>query len=298
MLNAGLTPLDAIRQFLRSGSRFVNVEAYRKIERTLRKGEPASKAMLEFPSYFPEYHSHLIAAGEQTGSPDYFYKNLSEIIEKKIASKHFAVKESIYPGFTLLFSFFMLPLQTLINQGLAAYLSLSLYPLILSFVIFLFFIKTYQFLYQFKVIKGIVDRIKYAIPIYRKFYLIQYIRAFNALNHAGIYILETMALSASATDNYYFMKKVSKSKSSVSSGRSLYEAFRKINIFPKDFIQILSSAEIAGKIDYSLQKYLELLEHDFEHQLKIYSKILAFLMLMFVIAFVAYRGISKTLNIF
>lgn len=104
-LNIGFTPLEAHRNFFNNRKQFVDQRPYRKIEDTLMKGEPASKAMLEQGDYFPEYHSRFIEVGEATGKMDMAYKDFYSIVEQKINLKYLIAKEMWYPVFVLVSSF-------------------------------------------------------------------------------------------------------------------------------------------------------------------------------------------------
>jgi len=297
MLSAGLKPIDAHRQFYETSSHLIDVRPYQQIEQTLMNGEPASKAMLEYPSYFPEYHSRLIEAGEKIGAPDVFYKNLSQVLDQKIKLKEDIIKSSIRPGILLTCSFFIPTLPILVLQGLGAYLVKSLIPLILLTAVLFLLVKAYQILKSKENMRSMIDKKIYRIPIFRTFCLIQYVRTFHTLNRAGVHILETLPISASTVNNYYFREQVEGFNHSIERGSSLYDTFKQRGIFPEDFINILGSGEVSGKLDFSLQKYLELLEERFRNQLKIFTKILSIFISLFIMLYIAFNIVSGFSNI-
>ena len=297
MLSAGLKPTDAHRQFYETSSRLIDAKPYQKIDQTLMNGEPASKAMLEYPSYFPEYHSRLIEAGEKIGTPDVFYKNLSQILDQKIELKEHIIKSLIRPGILLICSFLIPPLPILVLQGLGAYLVKSLIPLILLTAVLFLLVKAYQTLKSKENMRSKIDKKIYRIPISRTFCLIQYVRTFHTLNRAGVPILETLPLSASTVNNYYFREQVEGLRHSIERGNSLYDTFKQQGIFPEDFISLLGSGEVSGRLDFSLQKYLEYLEEQFRNQLKIFTKFFSILISLFIMLYVAFNIISGFSNI-
>ncbi len=287
MLSAGFVPLDAHRHFMKHTPGFITQKPYRKIEEVLRQGNPASQGMLEFPDYFPVYHSMLIRVGEATGRPDMFYKELYGILDRKIQLKYSTIKNFAYPAFVVFASIFIRPLPILVSQGLMPYLQQSLFPLALAILSLFALKKIYQLFLVPKGSRRVIDKLKLSIPLYKTFYMNQYVRAFWSMNQAGINILETYHLSASAVDNLYFREKVLEQKSVLLHGRSVRDAFRESTLFPDDFIQFLSSGEQSGRLDFSMQKYLEISEENFRHQVSIASKILMILVLFFLFAFVA-----------
>jgi type IV pilus assembly protein PilC len=297
MLSAGLEPIEALRQFYETSSRFIDVRPYQKIEQALMNGEPASKAMLECPSYFPEYHSRLIEAGEKIGTPDVFYKNLSMVLDEIIKVKEHILRSSIRPGILLICSFLIPPLPALVLQGVGAYLTKSLIPLIVLTAVLLLMVKTYKIIKSKEKTRSMIDSKIYRIPIFSTFYLIQYVRTFHALNRAGVHIIETLPLSASTVNNFYFREKVEGFRHSIERGNSLYDTFRQQGIFPEDFINLLRSGEVSGKLDFSLQKYLEILEEKFRNQLKSVSILVSIFISLFIMLYLAFIIISSFLNI-
>jgi type II secretory pathway component PulF len=297
MLSAGIKPIDAHRQFCETSSRFIDVRPYQTIEQTLMNGEPASKAMLQYPSYFPEYHSRLIEAGEKIGNPEVFYKNLSMVLDQKIKLKEHILRSSIRPGILLICSFLIPPLPVLVLQGLGAYLAKSLIPLILLTAVLFLLVKSYKIFKSKEYTRSMIDRKIYRIPIFRTLYLIQYVRTFHALNRAGVHILETLALSASTVNNYYFREQVEGFRNSIARGNSLYDTFKQQGIFPEDFINLLRSGEVSGRLDFSLQKYLEILEENFRNRLKIVSKLVSLFISLFIMLYLAFIIISGFINI-
>jgi type II secretory pathway component PulF len=296
-LTAGFTPLEAHHNFYNNRTRFVDKRPYREIEKTLMKGEAASKAMLKNNSYFPEYHARFIEIGEATGKTDMVYKDLFSIMEHKINLKSFIVKELFYPFSVLVCSFLIVPLPALFHDGITTYAVQSTTPMITLLALFFLFPRMFKWLRSRKATGIAIDTILYAIPVFRTFYLMQYTRAFQTLNRAGIHILETLRFSASAVDNLYFKKNTAGFKDSILRGNNLSATLNR-EIFPTDFRQIISSGEVAGKLDFSLQKYLENLAFKFKHQLTIAAKLCSQILYVLIVGFLAFTIISKYVKYF
>ena len=298
LLDAGFAPLKAFRHFIDKGPSVIDVRPYRRIDEVLRAGRPASTAMLEYPSFFPVYHSRLIETGERVGTPEIFYRQLADILDDKIQMNREMIRSALYPLCLLACAFIIPTLPILFTDGLRAYLLNSFVPLAVVATVVVVLAKLYRRKDAFEGARRIVGRVSIRIPMVRSFYLIQFTRAFHALNKAGVPALEAITISNTTVDNQLFQSKVGQIHESIRNGSSMHEAFSDHDLFPEDFIQFLSSGEISGKLDFSLQKYLDALEEQFKARLRACAKVLSRILEFGIMGFVALRIITQYVGVF
>jgi len=136
-LGAGMDAQQAHRSFIEHTSSLRDTSPYRHIEAALADGRPASEGMRASPDYFPAHHMRLVAAGEQSGDPSTMYRQLHELVSRRIETVGTVTRELRKPVLTLLASFFILPLPVLMSAGAGAYLSSSLLPLVGAGLVFM-----------------------------------------------------------------------------------------------------------------------------------------------------------------
>ncbi len=267
LLGAGLGAIEALSNYLTNTKSLKDRAPYRKIEATLADGRPVSQAMLKSTDYFPTYHSRLVEAGEKSGNPEQMYRELHDIVDRKIKMFELIIRESRKPAITLLASFFILPSPVLFSAGPIAYLKSSLLPLLASAFVIFFCYRIFKMAIRSRGISLALDRVLLDVPVYNTFQTSQFIRVFRTLYSAGVDSASAFAMSTAVVGNSFLVEILNSFQPYIEKGETLSSILTETGAFPQDLHQFVSTGESSGKLDSSLKKYLEISDDSFNHQL-------------------------------
>ncbi len=295
-LNAGFSAQESLRLFLDNKTALIGKNSYKILVKTTHTNNPMSQSMLSCSQFFPHYHALLVKSGEVRGRPDQAFHELHEIIRQKIKLKKNIAKKMVYPGFLIIASCIILPAPVLFSHGLLAYLTLCLAPLCLVVFACVSLYRSFQFLVRFPKINLMVDQLKFKIPVLKIFYLNEYIRVFISLFRAGLPVSEVYGHAAGTTGNLFFEKRAGRFESGIEEGQSFEIVFRAMDLFPEDFMAYLVTGEAAGRIDASLEKYLQFSEENFRDQVNFSAQMVASLVIFLSFALICVRIVTAYTN--
>lgn len=102
--------------------------------------------------------------------------------------------------------------------------------------------------------------------------LVVFCQQFSSMIHSGLPILHALDVIWKQTENKKFQVVVSRIRSELSEGSSLYDAVRKYpGIFPAIFINLIRVGEISGTLDKTLQKLVVYFTKEYELRQRIKS---------------------------
>jgi len=256
------------------------------IKEKINKGLPLSEALAEYPDIFSELFLSMVKVGEEAGTLEEVFKDLSIQLEKEHELKSKVQAVMIYPAIIVLTmigvgvmvvavvipklnSFFStidaeLPFYTKIvlgsgNFAARNWMFLLAVPFVLAFVLFL--------LLRSKQGKRFVDTVLLRIPFFST--LIKendcaiLIRSLSSLISSGVSLLKALEISANLMGNHYFKEAVVAAKEKIKKGESLSSALKTgNNLFPFGMVEMIEVGEETGKSSEILKRLAEFYEQE------------------------------------
>ncbi len=293
MLGAGLSAIDASKNFLKDPGRIKDLLPYRHIADALENGMPISEGMSRAGNYFPAHHTQLMKAGESTGDPAEMFDQLFQMIDQKIRTTEIIIKELRKPALTLLASIFILPVPVIFSDGLVAYLRSSLLPFFYILIIILIGSQLIRTIMKTPKIGLPIDKSLLAIPLINQFHLTKFIRVFRSLYAAGVSSADAFSIAAEASNNLYLHGVLVSCQPAIAGGTSIRDVARESGVFPSDLLQVMGTAEASGTLDKALARYVVTADEDFAIRIKRFSALFSIIVGALVSLYVGYRIISR-----
>jgi type IV pilus assembly protein PilC len=256
------------------------------IKEKVNKGQALSEALALYPDIFSELFLSMVKIGEESGTLDQVFKDLSLQLEKEHELKSKVQGAMIYPGIILLTmmgvgvivvtvviphlnTFFgsisvELPLYTRIVLGLGNFAHkywwiFAASPFIIA-VLLMSILRTKQG-------KWAVDTLLLKLPFFSK--LIKendcaiLIRSLSSLISSGVPMLRSLEVSSKLMGNHYFRKAIEDAAEELKKGESLSAALKpNQDIFPFGMIEMMEVGEQTGKTSTILEQLADFYEQE------------------------------------
>jgi MSHA biogenesis protein MshG len=265
--------------------------ALSEVVHKVEEGMALGAAISQHPHIFPELMISLIEVGENTGSLDQVFQQMSMHFERELNTRKRIKMATRYPIMVIvvlfiavviinllvipsLSSFFkqfhaQLPLPTLILIAVSDF-TLHYWFLILIAIAFLIwgtlsYVKSPRGHYNW-------DKWKIKIPImgsiiFRSM-LARFARSFSLCIRTGVPLLESISLISKATDNVYVGEKISRMSIDIKHGETLTAAAKNSQMFSPLVIQMFSIGEETGEIDRLLSDVANFYEEEVDYDVK------------------------------
>lgn len=261
-------------------------KALTDIKSRISKGQPLSEALAAYPDIFSELFLSMVRVGEESGTLDEIFEELSSQMEKEHELKSKVQGAMIYPAIIVLAmigaaivivslviphlnTFFgsldvELPIYTRIVLGSGNFAAknwplLAIAPFIITFI-FLGILKTRQG-------KWAVDTIFLKLPFFSK--LVKendcaiLVRSLSSLISSGVPLIRSLEISSSLMGNHYFRRAVEEAQEKIKKGESLSSALKPYrDIFPLGMIEMIEVGEETGKSSEILKRLAEFYEKE------------------------------------
>ncbi|MEG1310717.1 MAG: type II secretion system F family protein [Romboutsia sp.] len=283
---------------LESGSEITKIldilksQSNKRIERILvnisnhiQKGNSITESF-QTTKAFSNFFLSMIKAGEVSGNLDNVMKNLSDFYDKEYKLKSKMKIILIYPLILIMIStlsmlfilLFIVPNFQIIfeNNGInppiitKILINMSIfirknYIVLVILILMVLLIVSYN-LKNNPIIKSLNNKLKFEIPILKKFNLLvvttRFCRSFSILIEGGVQILEALEIASNVIDNNFIYKKLLISKEYINRGNGISYSLNKSNVFPNLFISMINIGEESGKLDDSIKTINEFYEND------------------------------------
>ncbi len=257
-----------------------------QIRERINKGESLSEALSGYREIFSELFLNMVKVGEESGTLEEIFKNLSLQLEKEHELKSKIQNAMIYPAVVLLTmlgvavvivavviprlnTFFSslnapIPFYTKIMLGSGNFAAAHWPLLIIVPVVLLVFLwlvsKTRQG-------KWLMDTFLLKLPFFsllvKESNCAILIRSLSSLISAGVPIVTSLEVSSKVVGNYYFKKAVDMAAAKVKGGENLSSALKDFeNVFPTGMIEMVQVGEETGKTSAILKKLAEFYEQE------------------------------------
>ena len=296
-------------------------EVVLKVADSVRKGTSLSSALEEHPRLFNKLYVNMVRVGEEAGQLQTVMADLAQLLEHEDEVRSEVVAAISYPVFVLGFGIFtvvilltvvlprlftmlqemlsILPLPTLILLRVSSFVH-HYWPWLLTGTIAL----TVGLRGYLRSPGGALvwDKLKLRLPVmgavFRSAALGRFARTLGTLVKSGVSLLPALKIVENTIGNLVLAKLISQVSEETRGGDSLAAPLRKLGIFPKTAIQMISVGEEAGKLDEMLLKVADIEERHMRQKTKVLISLLAPALILIVGALVGFMVIALLLPIF
>lgn len=306
---AGIPLVKGLRGLSASLRNYAFQQALNDVVERLEAGVELSTAMRAHPKIFDNLFVSLVSVGENSGRLDLVFKQLSEYMERDLATIK-SIKTALrYPSFVLiaisiaivvinvkvipafanLFSTFGadLPLPTRILIGISDFFVdfwLYLLVFISALVAWIYhYIRTPE---GSRVWGRKKLRLIIVGDIIERASLARYARSFGLMLNAGLPLSNALELSARAVDNPYLGDKIRGIRAGVERGEGLFQTHLLSGMFTPLVLQMISVGEESGQIDSLLAEVAAFYESEVEYDVKQLSDRIEPIMIVIMAGFV------------
>lgn len=306
---AGIPLVKGLRGLSASLRNYAFQQALSDIVERLEAGVELSTAMRAHPKIFNNLFVSLVSVGENSGRLDLVFKQLSEYMERDLATTK-SIKTALrYPSFVLiaisiaiiiinvkvipafanLFASFgaQLPMPTRILIGISDFFVnywLYLVVIVVALVSWIYhYINTPEG-------SRVWGRKKLGLivvgDIIERASLARYARSFGLMLNAGLPLSNALELSARAVDNPYLGDKIRGIRAGVERGEGLFQTHLVSGMFTPLVLQMISVGEESGQVDSLLAEVAAFYESEVEYDVKQLSDRIEPIMIVIMAGFV------------
>jgi general secretion pathway protein F len=292
-----------------------------KISDSVRKGASLSAALDDNPRLFSKLYVSMVKVGEEAGQLPRVMTDLAALLEHEDEVRSEVRAAVAYPLFVLGFGIFTVTiLMTVVLPRLFGMLQEMLSILPLPTLILL---KVSSALHHHwpamligtaSVVGGVWwyrrtpagavawDRMKLRLPVigsvFRSAALSRFARTLGTLAKSGVSLLPALKIVENTIGNLVLAKQIAQVAEETRGGDSLATPLRKLGLFPRTVVQMISVGEESGKLDEMLLKVAELEERHMRAKTKTLISLLAPALILVVGSLVGFMVIALLLPIF
>ncbi|MFT5528092.1 MAG: type IV pilus assembly protein PilC [Pirellulaceae bacterium] len=292
-----------------------------EIKGRVEGGEDFSRALGFYPKYFDKSFIALIKASEQTGQLAEMLDTISGYMRAEMETKAKVVGALAYPGImaTIAFGITIFLLTYIMPKFIPVFRSKGIdLPWTTDVLIFLsgsllnywylwilgvaIFVTSTYFWVRSATGRRVKDYVFIHIPIIgpvvRKVIISRCLRTLGAMVQSGVSMLDAIQLTAEVSGNHYYEIVWLEVIGSISQGNRICDTLFASPLFPKTVVQMISSGEEAGKLDYVLNKVSGFYDKEVEASLKTVTSMIEPLVILVMGGVVGTIGFSIMLPIF
>jgi type II secretory pathway component PulF len=288
---------------------------------SVRKGAALSAALEEHPKLFGKLYVSMVRVGEEAGVLPKVMADLAELLEHEDELRGEVLAAVAYPVFVLCFGFVTvavlltvvmpklfsmltemattLPLPTVILLRVSGFIQHFWIPLVVGAAAAIAGLRWFL-----RSPKGAEkwDGVKLGLPVlggvYRAAALSRFARTLGTLAKSGVSLLPALKIVENTIGNLVLGKLVAQVAEETRGGDSLAAPLRKLEIFPKTVVQMISVGEESGMLPEMLLKVADIEERHMRARAKTLISLLAPALILVVGALVGFMVIALLLPIF
>lgn len=256
------------------------------IKTEIEKGRSFSESLRKFPRYFDDLLTHLIQAGEASGSLDIMLDRIATYKEKSETLKRKLKKVILYPiivlvlalGVTMILLLWVVPQFEVLFKEWGAQLPgltrsvisisnfLQQYWVILGasglglFYIFQHIKKTSKNFQYF--LDKLILNIPFLGTIIYKAAIARYARTLSTTFSAGVPLIEALESVAGVAGNKVYTQAILHIRHEVTTGSAMQTAMKNTSLFPNKVIQMIAIGEESGTLEVMLTKVASIYEEE------------------------------------
>lgn len=262
MLGSGVTLIQALELIRGSPPAAAFRRPLDRVLAELRQGSTFSEALEQQRGWLPEFDVALIAAGEKSGRLDGCCHRLSEYYRDRAKLLRSLMSDLAYPAFLVGLVILVFPpgaLSRLIWQGDVAGFVRPKLKILAVVALAALLIQMFKRSNRGGWWRGLWEEVLRRVPVLgrarRSMALARLALALEALLNAGVNVLKSWELAATASGSPALRRAVAQALQGMAAGETPGEAIGQTGVFPGKFVSLYRSGEISGRVDQSL-KYL------------------------------------------
>jgi type II secretory pathway component PulF len=302
-MRAGVEP----RRLWETEARHATGALKRSIERVkdgVLRGETVADSMRACEGYFPPLVTEMVEVGEKTGQVDAVFLKLADHFDHQSQMTRNFLMGIALPVFELCFAVFIIgglmavmgwitdsrggQRIDLLGIGLTGTTGTMViwggFAFLAAVAIALIFATSRGYLGPRPVMLAM--KVPYVGGALESMALSRLTWALAMGLDAGIDAKRSVSLAFRASQNPYFLSREETATNEISLNRQFYEAFAAAEVFPREFLQNLETAEIAGATTESLQSMARDYESRARHAIKVLSIVLGLAIMIGVLMLV------------
>ncbi len=321
LLEAGIPILQALNGLFEEEENPALRQTLAALCDSVRKGASLSTALGEHPQLFNKLYCSMVQVGEEAGALQNVMTDLADLLEHEDEVRGEVVAAVSYPVFVLAFGLFtVILLMTVVLPRLFGMLEEMLHSLPLPTLILLRVsgaLNHYWPLFLLLAGGGLLgwrhllktprgarwwDGLKLKLPImgavFRAAALGRFARTLGTLVKSGVSLLPALKIVENTIGNLVLAQLIGRVAEETRGGDSLAAPLRKLGMFPKNAVQMISVGEETGRLDEMLLKVAHIEERHMRTRTKTLISLLAPALILVVGALVGFMVIALLLPIF
>jgi type II secretory pathway component PulF len=321
LINSGSTLLASLNTLVTEVEHTHLAPVIIDIVAQVKEGTHFSQAIEKYPHIFPQLYISLVRIGETSGTLGQNLKRIAQFLEEELDFRTNITSILTYPllivavGILTVFALLKfvipkivnifeeigqeLPLPTMLLKNVSDIFS-RYWIFVIGFgVLFFFIIKKYCNMphnrlkwSEFKLRLPLVGELLKKIEIAR------FARTLSILLRNGVAIDMSLKVLTATVSNIFFQKQISKIERDIKEGFSLNEAMKRIHVFPRPFINVITVGEESGTLDTVLDNISDDYNKEISRRIKTILTILEPLLILGIGLIVGFVVLAMLLPIF
>ena len=321
MVDTGITLSSALEGIVSQEENPTLRKILEDLRESVESGEDFSTALARHPKQFDRTYVSLIKASEATGSMGQMLERIANYLRKEVETRGKVRGAMAYPaimmfmavGVTTFLLTYILPKFTPLFESRGTELPLPTKCMMAISTYLLGYWYVWAGVLVLLVIAAVAvrrtewgrqqwDWIKINVPLvgptYRKVIISRSIRTLATMIAAGVSIVDSIKLSAEVAGNVHYEALWLGVLDKVTSGKRINEALSGNPLFPSVLVQMISSGEETGKLDYVLERVSSYYDQEVEAALKTTTSLIEPIMISVMGFVVGGIGLALLLPIF
>lgn len=275
LLESGIDIISSLELLQSQASNRTLKRALREVTADLRGGNQLSASLGKHPEAFPQMYHRLLSVGEQSGGLEIILGQIADYMEKEVATAKSVKNALMYPVITFIVTIvvtgllvtFVLPSFAKIYTSIGV----DLPPLVTTIITAASKIKSYgiHILLAILAAAGAVftygktqdgryrrDKLVLSLPLVGRVNhlseLARCCRNMSLLFHAGLPLIEVLALVIQGCNNKVIAKALTDVQQDMAKGEGISQPMAKNNIFLPLMVQMVKVGEETGNLDTTL----------------------------------------------
>lgn len=291
------------------------------LRQSVEEGENFSTALSRHPKLFDKTYISLVRASEASGDMGAMLERIGGYVRAEVETRGKVRAAMAYPGVMMfmavgvtifLLTYILpkftpifrsrgeeLPAPTKVMMGISDVLLDNWYLWLAGLIAT---ITAYYVARRTDLGRQILDTTKIHLPIlgplFRKVTISRSIRTLGTMLGSGVPMLDALKLCGEVAGNYQYEALWEKVRDDVTSGRRICEALQGTSLIPPVLIQMISSGEETGKLDYVLDRVSSFYDREVEMAIKTATSLIEPIMIAAMGVVVGGIGMALLLPIF
>jgi len=321
MVDTGITLSAALAGIVEQEQNPALRKVLGELKDAVEGGEDFSTALARHPRLFDKTYVSLVKASEATGALGTMLDRVATYLRKEMETRGKVRAAMAYPtvmlvlavGVTIFLLTYILPKFTPLFKSKGAdlpgptKLMMTVSDAILGYWYFWLaaavgLIVGYLLAKRTEPGRQFFDLVKISLPVlggmFRKVTISRSIRTLGTMLASGVPMLDSLKICAEVAGNYHYEQLWLQVRDQVTAGKRICEVLQGNPLFPRVLVQMISSGEETGKLDYVLERVSTYYDQEVETALKTATSLIEPIMITAMGFIIGTIGLALLLPIF